>query len=125
MNMGEIFFECGECGQSLDAPDDMAGDKIACPACNAEISVPASSTIPAPDPGDIEDQEQDRDEGAKTSTVKIDIPNESVVEATDRKVTIKRLGKGKQKQAAREGFEARSDSRDGNGLRSIWRRNDR
>jgi len=124
--MGDIFFKCEECGQSLDAPDDMAGETINCPACNAEISIPSSSTIPAPDPEEIEDLEDERDESGKSSTVKIDIPDESVVEPTDRKVTIKRLGKGRQKQPARkEGFEPRSDSSEKKGLGRIWRRKDR
>ncbi|MBT3191710.1 MAG: zinc-ribbon domain-containing protein [Verrucomicrobia bacterium] len=42
--MADIEFNCPECGQVLEAPEEMAGEAIACPACEATI------TIPGPEP---------------------------------------------------------------------------
>lgn len=33
-------FYCSHCGQSIDGPDELAGQKANCPTCNAEIQVP-------------------------------------------------------------------------------------
>ena len=38
--MAEINFDCPHCGQNLDAPDDMGGTIIDCPACNKPIKIP-------------------------------------------------------------------------------------
>lgn len=44
--MAEIEFNCPECGQVLEAPDEMAGESLACPSCDAPITIPDS---PAPE----------------------------------------------------------------------------
>ncbi len=41
--MRDIKFECRHCGQHLEAPADMMGEDISCPACSKMISVPAAS----------------------------------------------------------------------------------
>lgn len=41
--MVDIRFSCTGCGQTLEAPAEMAGDLVACPSCSAEIRVPAGS----------------------------------------------------------------------------------
>ena len=38
--MAEIKFDCEHCGQTLEAPDEMAGETLACPSCEGEIIVP-------------------------------------------------------------------------------------
>lgn len=38
--MTDTKFNCKHCGQSLEAPEDMAGDLIDCPACSQVIEVP-------------------------------------------------------------------------------------
>jgi len=42
--MTDISFYCGHCGQHLDAPPEMAGEQLACPACNKPIRVPGTET---------------------------------------------------------------------------------
>lgn len=41
--MNEIRFLCPNCGQSLEAPMDMAGETVECPTCTKGIDVPLSS----------------------------------------------------------------------------------
>lgn len=38
--MADIEFNCPECGQVLEAPEEMAGEAIECPACEAGITIP-------------------------------------------------------------------------------------
>lgn len=38
--MPDITFNCPGCKQSLEAPEDMAGDIIECPTCGQQITVP-------------------------------------------------------------------------------------
>jgi len=38
--MSDIEFNCPECNQHLEAPPDLAGVEIACPACETILSVP-------------------------------------------------------------------------------------
>ena len=38
--MADINFNCTYCGQNLDAPEDMAGSTIACPACDHDLRIP-------------------------------------------------------------------------------------
>ena len=40
VNMTDITFNCPHCAQSLEAPKDMAGSSISCPACHKQITVP-------------------------------------------------------------------------------------
>ena len=39
--MPDIKFNCPNCDQTLEAPDDMAGVELECPACEETITVPA------------------------------------------------------------------------------------
>ena len=39
--MADINFDCPLCNQNLDAPDDMGGDIIECPACEEDIEIPS------------------------------------------------------------------------------------
>lgn len=39
--MSDINFDCPHCNQNLDAPSDMGGDSIECPACENSIVIPA------------------------------------------------------------------------------------
>ena len=41
--MSDIEFSCPSCGQTLEAPEDMAGEVVECPGCQQQIAVPASS----------------------------------------------------------------------------------
>ena len=52
--MADMEFECPGCRQTLEAPEDMAGDIVECPACGTQIAVPAPE---ATDPVDIVDTE--------------------------------------------------------------------
>ena len=38
--MADIEFNCTACGQVLEAPEEMAGEAIECPSCEAEITIP-------------------------------------------------------------------------------------
>ncbi len=94
--MSEIFFLCEHCEQSLDAPEDMSGEKISCPACGTKIEIPSESTIPAPPSDEIEEQQgnvptkEEAEEEKKKATVKMYIPKDGAVYRPPRKVTIKR-----------------------------------
>jgi len=46
--MTDIRFTCTRCGQSLDAPLDMAGDAIECPKCTETLIVPESELKKCP-----------------------------------------------------------------------------
>lgn len=41
--MPNIYFECPQCAQPIDAPDELANQLIECPACQQTIEVPARS----------------------------------------------------------------------------------
>ena len=91
--MVDTNFDCPQCGQNLDAPEDMIGLFIECPACCKVIQVPKPSAAadtefkPAP-PRPTEDGED-----AKSSTIRIQLPpGLGVPEKQQRKVIIKRLG---------------------------------
>jgi DNA-directed RNA polymerase subunit RPC12/RpoP len=38
--MSDFKFNCPHCGQSLEAPEDMLGETITCPACTGSIVLP-------------------------------------------------------------------------------------
>ena len=38
--MPDIHFECPKCGQSIDAPEELAAQLVDCPACKETIEVP-------------------------------------------------------------------------------------
>lgn len=50
--MADIEFNCPECGQVLEAPSEMAGESLACPSCDAPITIPQPSA-PEPDEAPI------------------------------------------------------------------------
>ena len=69
-------FDCPDCAQNLEAPDDMAGVAITCPACHKEILVPVL----------------EREEDLKDTTMRIELPPEDTVPPPHhRVVTIRRL----------------------------------
>lgn len=41
--MPDIAFSCPQCEQPLEAPQDMAGETIECPACGQSIQIPAAA----------------------------------------------------------------------------------
>ena len=41
--MAEFTFVCGKCGESLEAPEELAGEIVECPSCNESIVVPPPS----------------------------------------------------------------------------------
>ncbi len=47
--MADIEFNCPECGQVLEAPEEMAGDALACPSCEAPITIPQPPVVEAAD----------------------------------------------------------------------------
>ncbi len=100
--MADINFDCPQCGQNLDAPEDMAGWAIDCPDCGQKIKIPIPAGQEPPRPegaatpednattGLIDDPSSS--EGPKDSTVRIDIPEEYTrPEPRQRIVKIKRL----------------------------------
>lgn len=58
--MADINFDCPFCSQNLEAPPDMAGEIIECPACSEQVQIPvppdlraaaeAAAAAPAPEP---------------------------------------------------------------------------
>ena len=45
--MADISFSCASCGESLEAPVEMAGEVVACPSCQHDIRVPSASPASA------------------------------------------------------------------------------
>lgn len=43
--MSDIRFSCSRCSQTLAAPDDMAGESLACPGCAAPLTIPKQIQI--------------------------------------------------------------------------------
>ncbi len=94
--MSDINFDCPKCGQNLDAPPDLAGLFIECPACATIIKVPPSQAAanagPAPDPRRNElkapPPPADPDKG---TTTRIEIPRElQLPPPPSRRIIIKR-----------------------------------
>jgi hypothetical protein len=42
--MADIEFTCSNCRQTLEAPEEMAGEMVECPSCQQTIAIPS----PAP-----------------------------------------------------------------------------
>ena len=40
--MGDISFSCPGCSQPLEAPEEMAGEALACPSCGNDIVIPSA-----------------------------------------------------------------------------------
>jgi DNA-directed RNA polymerase subunit RPC12/RpoP len=51
--MTQVTFSCPKCGQSLEGEESLRGRIIACPACGAQLTVPAQTkmTLPPKDGG--------------------------------------------------------------------------
>lgn len=101
--MVDINFDCPQCGQNLDAPEDMVGLFIECPACTKVIQVtrpaPAAEAAEAAEAPEIDFKPapprpaEDGDEGAKSSTIRIQLPpGLGVPEKRQRRLIITRLG---------------------------------
>lgn len=97
--MADINFDCPLCSQNLDAPDDMAGLFIECPACAKIIKVPtptaqqkaAGSIRASPPPPPELTPQQKAEQDQKSSTIPIKLPpNLGVPERQHRKIIIKR-----------------------------------
>lgn len=43
-----IEFRCSQCGEALEAPDSMAGEKLQCPKCRFPEKIPESHEGPPP-----------------------------------------------------------------------------
>lgn len=102
--MAEINFDCPHCGQNLDAPEDMAGWAIDCPACEKKIKVPVPDGAEISEPVDTTSsddkattgliEDHSAEDAKKGSTVRIDVPEEyRKPPPPQRIVKIKRIGK--------------------------------
>lgn len=116
--MPDINFDCPFCKQNLDAPEDMTGMDIECPACGKSLKIPAPLQIhypikkavgpqPASAPKIFASKTQPPAAGVvgeapgaedvRTKTAKIDLPPESAVYLAapkhSRIIVIKRAGK--------------------------------
>jgi TM2 domain-containing membrane protein YozV len=47
--MADINFNCQHCNQNIDAPSDMAGETVECPACGKSIAVPVPQAPAQPE----------------------------------------------------------------------------
>jgi hypothetical protein len=115
--MPDINFDCQFCKQNLDAPEDMTGMNIECPACGKALRIPAPIQVhypikkalgpqPASGPkifasrtsqapaGGVTGEAPASDE-VKSKTAKIDLPPEAITPAPrhSRIIVIKRPGK--------------------------------
>ena len=95
--MSDINFDCPKCGQNLDAPPDLAGLFIECPACTTIIKVPPMAGAPAP--GAVEAAAKRNElkppppKEDKGTTTRITLPPEFELPAPPpRKIIIKRAG---------------------------------
>lgn len=92
--MADLNFNCPQCGQNLDAPEDMVGLFIECPACAKIIKIPrpgdpvpakaAQTPFKAPPP-------ETEEEKGKTIPIKLP-PNLGVPPTPQRRIVIKRKG---------------------------------
>lgn len=96
--MADINFDCPGCGQNLDAPVEMAGEVITCPACQGEIVVPGgimempAKPIPVQKPAGPANLAEKKPDADKGNTVRIDLPKEFVEQPEfKRQFTIKRI----------------------------------
>ena len=104
--MVDVNFNCPQCGQNLDAPEDMVGLFIECPACSKIIKVPTPAEAeresdhaadgeetpyrPAPPPVRGDDMGGEE----KGTTMRIQLPPDlGIPEKRKRQIVIKRLGR--------------------------------
>jgi DNA-directed RNA polymerase subunit RPC12/RpoP len=69
--MADITFSCSSCGQELEAPEEYAGELVACPNCQSEITVPSSSLAAGAEAGaavDPDDDDPDDEDGDDQET---------------------------------------------------------
>lgn len=84
--MADINFDCAFCQQNLDAPEDMAGMEIECPACGKTIRVPSPPPARAKAPvppirtasrkGKAEAASADDEDLDQNKTTRMEIPEE-------------------------------------------------
>ncbi len=101
--MIDVNFDCPQCGQNLDAPEDMAGLFIECPACTkiikvptvaeaqrqAEADRPASETEYRPAPPPVRGDEVGGEQ--KSTTMRIQLPPDlGIPEKRKRQIFIRR-----------------------------------
>lgn len=85
--MQDFNFNCPQCGQNLDAPGDMAGLFIECPACRKVIQVPR----PEGEPPSPATQTSPGIEHQKSSTMRIQLPAGSALPTQRRRrIVIRR-----------------------------------
>jgi len=95
--MADVNFDCPYCKQNLDAPEDLIGTNIECPACGKMIRVvqPVQSMLdsqrivppPPPSPGPVAGKE------TMDATTRIELPAEYLTpERKNRVIFIKRTG---------------------------------
>lgn len=90
--MADINFNCSHCGQNLDAPEDMAGWDIECPACSKPIQVPDRPKKVETGIIEADQASEASSDKEKDSTVRIDIPSECRQPLPSRRIVkIKRL----------------------------------
>ena len=51
----DVRFSCHNCGQHIDAPEEMAGQRVNCPGCQQPLTVPNRSIIPMESKPDAKD----------------------------------------------------------------------
>lgn len=71
-----LSFHCPICHQEIEAPVAMANQKAECPACAAQIVVPAVSaagTLDAPVKGDAKGPSKEQLEAMKSRTLRIEL----------------------------------------------------
>ena len=70
-----IRFECSECGKSLRAPEEKAGRKIRCPACEAVTFIPEADSEPEYEEADEEPTVTRRTKSARSAKSARPSPN--------------------------------------------------
>jgi len=54
--MPDFTFDCPHCGQSLEAPEELLGEQMDCPACNGAVQLPRPQPITPPPPAPAKKQ---------------------------------------------------------------------
>lgn len=94
--MGDVNFDCPFCGQNLDAPEDLVGMNVPCPACGKIIRViepvrrrlDAQRIAPPPPPAPVPQRDD------LEATTRIELPPEyQTPERKHRVIFIKRPGR--------------------------------
>lgn len=60
-----VAFVCSSCKQELEAPHELAGQAVECPACGARLIVAAPQAQPASSPAQLDAQ--------KSRTIRIEL----------------------------------------------------